>query len=91
MKTKLTSRQIAAAYHHLVDLSDMAAQEDEGSEEIARLDAEALALFETLGEEAPEKLESLRAVALRLDAEAQLLRAESKRLTAAARRLEREV
>ena len=91
MKSKLTSRDIAAAYYRLAEMASEAGQLEEGSAELERMDAEALELFETLGEEAPEKLESLRAVSVRLDGEAKLLRAESKRLTGIARRLEREV
>ena len=90
MESKLTSRDIAAAYYRLAEMASEAGQLEEGSAELERMDAEALELFETLGEEAPEKLESLRAVSVRLDGEAKLLRAESKRLTGIARRLERE-
>ena len=91
MESKLTSRDIAAAYYRLAEMASEAGQLEEGSAELERMDAEALELFETLGEEAPEKLESLRAVSVRLDGEAKLLREESKRLTGIARRLEREV
>ena len=91
MKSKLTSREIIAACHELMLLSDCAVLEDEGREEIAQLDARALATLTMLGEEVPEKLRSLRAVVIRLGGEATMLRAEARSLTERARRIEREV
>ena len=91
MRSKLTSREIADAYYRLAEMASMAGEMEPGSEELERIDAEALEMLEALGEEAPEKLESLRAVALRLDGEARMLLAESKRLAGIARRLKREV
>jgi len=80
MKTKLTSHEIMCAYFRIGELMDEGGDPTTGAERQEEIDAEALGLFEALATEAPEKLESLRAVARHLEAEVGLLREEERRL-----------
>ena len=85
METKLTSRDIIEAYHRIGEIMDLAGAPDIDDAALDALDTEAL---DSLGAEAPEKLEKIRAVCTHLSSEADLLRAEERRL--AARRKSRE-
>ena len=88
METKLTSRDIIEAYHRIGEIMDLAGAPDIDNAAMDALDTEALDLLDSLGAEAPEKLEKIRAVCTHLSSEADLLRAEERRL--AARRKSRE-
>ena len=88
METKLTSRDIIEAYHRIGEIMDLAGAPDIDGAALDALDTEALDLLDSLGAEAPEKLEKIRAVCAHLSSEADLLRAEERRL--AARRKSRE-
>jgi len=88
METKLTSRDIIEAYHRIGEIMDLAGAPDIDGAALDALDTEALDLLDSLGAEAPEKLEKIRAVCAHLSSEADLLRVEERRL--AARRKSRE-
>ena len=75
----LTSFDLIQKAHRLGLIMDIASEEDDPGA-LAELDAEAVDILETLAEETPDKLDALRAVYLRLDAEATLLRDEEKLL-----------
>ena len=82
METKLTSRDIIEAYHRIGEIMDLAGAADIDPAALDALDTEALDLLDSLGAEAPEKLEKIRAVCAHLSSEADLLRAEERRLAA---------
>ena len=77
---KLTSREIIAAYYRLGDLMDEGGDPTTTSERQEEIDEEAIELFERLGDEAPDKLEALRSVAIHAEGEARMLRDEERRL-----------
>tara|TARA_R100000655_G_scaffold87428_2_gene127603 strand:- start:957 stop:1496 length:540 start_codon:yes stop_codon:yes gene_type:complete len=89
METKLTSHEIMCAYFRIGELMDEGGDPTTGAERQEEIDVEALGLLEALATETPEKLEKLRAVARHLEAEAEMLRAEEKRLAARRRSRER--
>ena len=88
IKGNLTSHQIVLAFEELVDLMVEGGAPETTSERLAEIDEDAVALFEKLGEEVPEKLDRLRAVETRLAAEANLLVREAKRLKGRANSIE---
>ena len=77
---KLTSHEIIAAYYRLGDLMDEGGDPTTTSERQEEIDEEAIELFERLGDEAPDKLEALRSVAIHAEGEARMLRDEERRL-----------
>ena len=77
----LTSFEIINAYEELVDLMVEASDPMTPSERVQEIDSQAHEIFESLGAEVPEKLDKLRAVATRMQAEADLLKEESRRLS----------
>ena len=88
--TDLTSHDLMNAAARVAVLMDEAATAaaEFDAERVAALDAEAISLLEALADALPEKLDKLRAVNVRLTAEAKMLREEEKAL--AARRKARE-
>ena len=85
-----TSWDLLQIAHRLQTIMDEAAH-SEDTAEILELDAEAERLLDTLADEVPQKLEALRAVALRLDSEAEMLRKEEKALASRRRAAQRAI
>ena len=77
----MTSFEIIRAYEDVVDLMIEASDPLTPGYRLKEIDAEAVEIFESRGSEVPEKLDKLRAVATRMQAEADLLKQESKRLS----------
>ena len=77
----LTSIGIVEAHHRLADLMERGGNEED-PEIVEAIDAEALALFESLATDTPLRLDRLRAVATRLKSEESMLQDEIKRLQA---------
>ena len=91
METKFTTLDIIEAYHRIGEIMDLAGAADIDDAALDALDTEALDLLDSLGEEAPEKLEKIRAVCAHLSSEADLLRVEERRLAARRKNRERAV
>lgn len=72
----LTSLEIVELQQEICHLMAEAAEEQE-AEELDRIDAKVEALYELLGDSAEDKLTRLRAVARRIEAEAEMLKQEA--------------
>jgi len=81
MGPTITSMDLIEKAHRLGFIMDLAADIDDEAE-LAKLDDEATELLETLAAETPDKLDALRAVFLRIEAETKLIRQEEKTLAA---------
>ena len=86
--TDLSSLDLIDAAARVALLMDEAACEGVDASRLVEIDKEALSLLDALAEALPDKLDKLRAVNVRLTAEAKMLREEEK--TLAARRKARE-
>lgn len=84
----ITSMDIIEKAHRLGFIMDSAGETDD-TDTLDQLDKEAMTILQELAEEIPSKLDALRAVWLRLDAEVGLIRQEEKMLASKRRARER--